>query len=177
MDYFGAGSFNAAQDVDNQRQAISVSVATSIRKETTLPPRLQHALATVIAQHAAPADAHEAAQTLNDKSAASAAHVDEPYYTLDMLDSAAQPASDFSIAPALLAAVRTRLLLEFWIDKSGVVRKLQVIEPAETQDEVAAMIDSLRAVRFSPAIRDGMPVNSRKLVELAPDGAETLAAQ
>jgi hypothetical protein len=176
MHCFGAGSFTAAQQAEHQRQVMSVGFAVSLVTSAANeggPPRLQNAASAVLEPHAAPVKAPEATQTLNDKLVVSSAQVDDPYYTLDMLDSAAQPMADFDIAPALLNSIQTRLLLEFWIDRNGEVRELRVIEPAGTRRDVTAIMASLRTVRFRPAMRGGMPVNSRKLVELATDGGES----
>jgi len=93
---------------------------------------------------------------------------DEPYYTRDMLNRPAQLISDIRLSPEILSLVPPRLLLELWIDKHGSVRSVLPVKP----DQVSpAILRSFEALRFIPASRDGSPVNSRKLIELAIDGS------
>lgn len=92
---------------------------------------------------------------------------DEPYYARDMLNRTAQPISDIRLPPELLPLIPSRLLLELWIDKHGSVRKALPIKPVEVSP---AVLRSFDALRFTPASRNGSPVNSRKLIELAVDG-------
>lgn len=92
---------------------------------------------------------------------------DEPYYTRDMLNRPAQPISDIRLPPELLPLIPPQLLLELWIDKHGVVRRVLPIKPVQVSP---AVLRSFDALRFTPASRNGLPVNSRKLIELAIDG-------
>jgi hypothetical protein len=92
---------------------------------------------------------------------------DEPYYTRDMLNRSAQPISDIRLPPELLPLIPHQLLLELWIDRHGGVRKVVPIKPVQVSP---AILRGFNAFRFIPASRNGLPVNSRKLVELAVDG-------
>jgi hypothetical protein len=93
---------------------------------------------------------------------------DEPYYTRDMLNRPAQPISDIRLTPEMLPLTPPRLLLELWIDKHGSVRSVLPLKP----DQVSpAVLRSFEVLRFIPASRDGLPVISRKLIELALDGS------
>jgi hypothetical protein len=92
---------------------------------------------------------------------------DERYYTRDMLNQPAQPISDIRMPPELLPLIPPRLLLELWIDKHGSVRKVLPIKPVQVSSSILRSFDALR---FTPASRNGLPVNSRKMIELAIDG-------
>lgn len=167
-------------DAGRRREAIHVSLSVPAGGKPAGRLRSQDFREPVAPAHIDSSDARKQQRARHEKSIAASPgthagpHPDEPYYTLDMLDRSARPMSGIDIAAGLLSSIRSRLLLELWIDRSGDVRKVQLIEPARTSEALQPVIRSLQAIRFLPAVRGGLPVNSRKFVELAVDGPESL---
>jgi TonB family protein len=93
----------------------------------------------------------------------------EPWYTASEVDVRAEPVTRVSLrypenARAELAVSTVRLRL--FIDERGVVRKIQIAQsgPSAVFDEAARR--AWEDVRFTPALKDGAPVRSQKLIEL-----------
>jgi TonB family protein len=93
----------------------------------------------------------------------------EPWYTASEVDVRAEPVTRLNLrypenARAELAISTVRLRL--FIDERGVVRKIQIAArgPSAVFDETARR--AWEEVRFTPALRNGAPVKSQKLIEL-----------
>jgi protein TonB len=96
--------------------------------------------------------------------------VPERWLSADELSVRAEPLTDVQIQyPADLAqrGVFGRVRLVLHIDERGVVRKTQVEEshPEGLFDDAA--LSAWASVRFSPALKDGLAVKSRKLLEVS----------
>jgi TonB family protein len=96
----------------------------------------------------------------------------EKWYPANELDVRAEPLSNVELRyPEKLrdAMVMGKVRLRLFIDERGVVRKMQIAgsEPAELFDEAAKQ--AWEDVRFSPALKNGVPVKSQKLLELTYD--------
>lgn len=95
----------------------------------------------------------------------------ERWYEAAELDRRAQPLSPVELAypaefagmSAAPATVRLRLL----IDERGALRKLEVETSGPSPEFDEAAIRGWAAVRFSPAMKDGVTVKSQKLLEVA----------
>ena len=66
------------------------------------------------------------------------------------------------VSQGIVARVRVRL----FVDEGGAVRKLEVVESGPEPAFEAAAKKVWEAMRFSPAIKDGVAVKSQKLLEL-----------
>jgi hypothetical protein len=160
-------------DAGSRRAAIHISLAAPANASPSDPSRFPDFTNTSFPSNAGAVADYRQAPEVRDKSVA--ATIDgkkklpagEPYYTRDMLSRSAQPISDIEIAPELLPLIPPQLLLELWIDKHGSVRKVLPIKPVQVSPSILRSFDALR---FTPASRNGLPVNSRKLIELAVDG-------
>lgn len=165
----------ASEEAGSRRAAIHISLAASAHASPSDPSHLHlpDFTSTSFPSNAGAVADYRQAPEVSDKSVAAAIDsksklpTGEPYYTRDMLSRPAQPISGIEIAPELLSLIRSRLLLELWIDKHGIVRKVLSIDPVQVSP---AIIRRFEAIRFTPASRKGLPVNSRKLIELAVDG-------
>lgn len=93
----------------------------------------------------------------------------ETWYTAREVDVRAEPLTEVPLRyPESLRgeAVVGKVHLRLFIDERGVVRKMQVAasEPSGMFDEAAKQ--AWENVSFSPAVKDGRPVKSQKLLEL-----------
>jgi len=93
----------------------------------------------------------------------------EKWHTAREVDVRAQPLTEIRLRyPEHLRgeAVLGKVQLRLFIDERGVVRKMQVAasEPDKMFDEAAKQ--AWEGVMFSPALKNGAPVKSQKLLEL-----------
>ncbi len=162
-----------ADAAGSRRAALQVSLPMTAGVSPSDSQHLLNLANTSFSSNTGAVVASSQAPTAGDKLAGTTADgdgtlpADEPYYTRDMLDRSAQPISDIRLPPELLPLIPPRLLLELWIDRHGSVRKVLPIKPVQVSP---AVLRSFDALRFIPASRNGLPVNSRKLIELAVDG-------
>jgi TonB family protein len=93
----------------------------------------------------------------------------EKWYAAEELDSRAEPltAVPLRYPPQYLGTgmtARARILLH--VDELGIVRKAAIAEATPERAFGEAALEAWVDVRFSPAMKDGMAVKSRKLVEI-----------
>jgi TonB family protein len=91
----------------------------------------------------------------------------DKWYTASELDARAEPVTAVEFAyPPKLERMIARVEVALFIDERGHVRKAQVLnaEPEKLFDEAA--LSGWRNVRFSPAMRGGVPVKSEKIVQV-----------
>ena len=96
--------------------------------------------------------------------------VPDKWLSADELSVRAEPLTDVQIDyPASLAAsgVVGRVTLLLLIDERGIVRKAQVEESLPEGVFDSAALSAWADVRFSPALKDGLAVKSRKLLEIS----------
>ena len=98
----------------------------------------------------------------------------EEWFSGEELDARAEPLSPPKLGyPTELAGGRTagRVRLALFIDETGLVRKLRVVASMPENMFDSAAVRAWQDVRFSPAMKDGGPVKSRKVldVEFTPD--------
>jgi len=91
------------------------------------------------------------------------------YYPAKDLDERALPLNVVDVAypeSALADGVKGVVRLRLLIDHQGILREATVTgsQPAGTFDNAA--LDAVRALRFRPAIRNGVPVGSIKVIEV-----------
>ena len=95
----------------------------------------------------------------------------ERWYEAAELERRAQPLSPVELAyPAELAgmsAAPAKVRLRLFIDERGALRKLEVETSGPRPEFDEAAIRAWEAVRFSPAMKDGVTVKSQKLLEVA----------
>jgi TonB family protein len=91
----------------------------------------------------------------------------EKWYSASELDVRAEPVTpvEFNYPPTV-ARIVGRVRIALFIDERGFVRKAQVLQaqPEKLFDEAA--LSGWREVRFSPAMRGGVPVKSEKVVDV-----------
>jgi len=128
------------------------------------------------AQHDSTSPAQAGAQSataLDHQQARGGAGPDMPlpdkWYTASELDVRAQPLTPEKLDyPAELGplgpAATVRVTL--FIDERGFVRKTQLVDGAPVAAFDRAALEAFRDVRFSPAVKNGVPVKSQKLLEL-----------
>jgi hypothetical protein len=166
------------EDIDadaavSRRAASHVSLFLNGGASSSNSPHLPDLADTSFSPSTSTAVARQRVPEAGDESAGASAEgdgkflPDEPYYTRDMLNRSAQPISDIRLPPELLPLIPRQLLLELWIDRHGTVRKVVPIKPVQVSP---AILRGFNAFRFIPASRNGLPVNSRKLIELVIDG-------
>jgi len=92
----------------------------------------------------------------------------EKWYTATELTILAQPL----VMPALRypeelagTGVSAKVRVKVFVDEHGVVRKTEVVQSASHRAFEAAAMAAWDDVRFTPAIKDGRPVKSQKLLE------------
>jgi TonB family protein len=92
----------------------------------------------------------------------------EKWYTATELSVLAQPL----VMPALRypeelagTGVSAKVRVKVFVDELGVVRKTEVVQSAPHRAFEAAAMAAWEDVRFTPAIKDGRPVKSQKLLE------------
>ncbi|MGZ8212806.1 MAG: TonB family protein, partial [Burkholderiales bacterium] len=93
----------------------------------------------------------------------------ETWYAAEELDSRAQPltAVPLRYPPEYLGrgiTARARILLH--VDELGIVRKAAISEATPEPAFGEAALEAWMDVRFSPAMKEGIAVKSRKLVEI-----------
>lgn len=103
--------------------------------------------------------------------------VPDQYYTSRELDVRAEPLNDISLVYPQLAyqkRMRGMVVLRMLINERGGIDDVAVLEsePYGIFEEAAA--GAARAMRFSPAIRNGRPVKSQKTVEVPFDPYESI---
>jgi hypothetical protein len=88
------------------------------------------------------------------------------YFRRDEVDIAAEPLTDIGIQFARLFPVLSGIVVvEFWIDFSGKVTKVD-IQQGRTLVPIDTALETLLDTEFLPAQRAGEPVSSRKLIEV-----------
>ena len=170
--YSPGSGYPSAGDVPHQ----TVLETRLVREHTR--PQTEGASELSPADGARPGIDHTPAQAAAlPKSAAGDVHgtvpvpTPERWYEAVELDRRAQPLSPVELAyPADLAgmsAAPAKVRLRLFIDERGALRKLEVETsgPRPAFDEAA--IRAWEAVRFSPAVKGGVPVKSQKLLEVA----------
>jgi hypothetical protein len=88
------------------------------------------------------------------------------YFRRDEVDRAAEPLADIGAQFARLFPVLSGIVIvEFWIDASGKVSKVNIQE-GRTLVPIDTALESLLEIEFLPAQRAGESVPSRKLIEI-----------
>jgi TonB family protein len=93
----------------------------------------------------------------------------DKWYTAAEVDVRAEPRNNPNLEyPQTLAmsGVSGTVRLRIFIDERGIVRKVELADPGPEQAFDAIAQRAWDEVRFSPAIRNGVPVKSQKLLEL-----------
>jgi TonB family protein len=93
----------------------------------------------------------------------------DKWYTAGELDTRAEPLDSVKLAyPQNLAVGRIggRVQIALFIDEVGMVRKAKIVasHPERMFDDEA--LKGWEEIRFSPALKDGQPVKSEKLLEI-----------
>ena len=91
------------------------------------------------------------------------------YFLREELDSSAEPVADLGkelikILPVLSGTV----IIEFWITEAGQATRIDFIK-GQTLLPLDEAMQILLSYEFTPALRDGKPVASRKLIEIDTD--------
>jgi periplasmic protein TonB len=99
------------------------------------------------------------------------------YYTSREVDVRAEPINDVSLVYPQLAyqyRIKGMVVLKILISERGAVDDISVVEaePWGVFEETA--LSATRALKFSPAIRNGRPVKSQKTVEVSFDPYESI---
>jgi hypothetical protein len=90
------------------------------------------------------------------------------FFVAEFLDEVAAPNVDFAeILQRALPMDFQPFLLEFWIDQYGNTSRVVCIDGGCT-DEVTAALGKLPEITFRPALKDGLTVASRKLIQVDP---------
>jgi hypothetical protein len=90
------------------------------------------------------------------------------FFVAEFLDEVAAPNVDFTeILQRALPMDFQPFLLEFWIDQYGNTSRVVCIEGGCT-DEVTVALGELPEITFRPALKDGLTVASRKLIQVDP---------
>lgn len=86
----------------------------------------------------------------------------------DAVDRTARPDENFETALGQRLPLRIEsMVLEFWIDKDGITVQVRCLEGA-CNDEADTPLTRFAELRFTPAIKDGVPVASRKVMQIDP---------
>lgn len=91
-------------------------------------------------------------------------------YFLDAqaVDKTADPIDGFEVALAQSLPLEVEsVVLEFWIEKDGRTALVRCIEGG-CNEAVQASLDKLIELRFNPAVKEGMSVPSRKVIQIDP---------
>ena len=94
--------------------------------------------------------------------------VDTRYYDASALDVLATPRLhiDLYYPQRLSAAGSGRMLVEVYIDEQGLVDDV-LLEPGQANNPLSQLIiESFMAARFNPAVKDGVYVKSKKIIEV-----------
>lgn len=92
----------------------------------------------------------------------------DTFLDADAVDQTARPDDNFEIALGQRLPLRIEpMVLEFWIDKDGMTVQVRCLEGA-CNDEAEASLTRLAELRFTPAVKDGAPVASRKVMQIDP---------
>jgi len=117
---------------------------------------------------AAPAPGAGASSTAAASPAGGGMPMPEKWYTATELSILAQPL----VMPALRypeelagTGVSAKVRVKVFVDELGVVRKTEVVQSAPHRAFEAAAMAAWEDVLFTPAIKDGRPVKSQKLLE------------
>lgn len=117
---------------------------------------------------------HDAVPTSGTSRAASQQH-DMDYIDAANLDVRAEPLNDVLLIypqQAYQWRIKGRVLLQLLISDSGGVDKINVLESAPEGIFEPAALEAVRATIFSPALKYGLPVRSRKVIEVTFDPYE-----
>jgi hypothetical protein len=94
---------------------------------------------------------------------------EDKYLTSNMLDTTAHPIEDMGLILAKIFPVLSGLIImELWIDESGKVVKVDLIQGRTISQDYDALHPLLETT-FEPAMKDGSAVASRKLIEINTD--------
>ena len=86
----------------------------------------------------------------------------------DAVDQTARPDDHFEILLGQRLPLRIEsMVLEFWIDDEGITVQVQCLEGA-CNDATIVPLTKLAELRFAPAIKNGTPVASRKVMQIDP---------
>lgn len=92
----------------------------------------------------------------------------DTFLDADAVDQTARPDENFEIALGQRLPLRVEpMVLEFWIDKEGITVRVQCLEGA-CNDAADTFLTKLAELRFAPAVKDGAPVASRKVMQIDP---------
>ena len=144
------------------------SSALSARLESA--PDSDPAIASLVAQSTVPSAAVASPDPGPDKPVPAAGlPAPEIYYRGKEVDERAEATNSVDVEyPAVALAVRMPgiVTLRLTIDHLGALRDVEVMEaqPAGVFEEAA--IKAARALKFKPAVRNGVPVGSIKLIEV-----------
>lgn len=101
----------------------------------------------------------------------------ERYYNSREVDVRAQPVNEVPLLYPQLAyqnRIRGVVLLKILINERGAIDDLAVMESEPRGTFEAAALNATLATRFSPAIRNGRPVKSQKMLEITFDPYESI---
>ena len=93
----------------------------------------------------------------------------DKWYTATELDVRAEPRNSPALQyPQELAAsgLSAKVRIVLYIDERGIVRKMQLAESGSEQAFDVAATKAWGAMRFSPAMKNGVAVKSQKVLEL-----------
>ena len=92
----------------------------------------------------------------------------EDFFSPDEVDETANPVGNFeeTLRQGLPLYIHG-LVIEFWIDSNGNTVQVRCVE-GDCSDAITADLDSLLASFFQPAVKNGLAVPSRKLIQIDP---------
>jgi TonB family protein len=99
------------------------------------------------------------------------------YYSSSEVDTRAEPLNDVDLVYPLVPyqhRVRGVVRLNIFVNEQGGIDKVAVVEskPSGVFDEAA--LSAVSALKFSPAIKNGLPVKNRKTIEVTFDPYEKI---
>jgi TonB family protein len=166
--YTPGGSGGSAARADRAERALHAVLAPAPSHdagEGERSPTAQDAAAAQGATAVADPSASQAAR----EGVGSDLPLPDKWYTASELGVLAEPLAPVKLTypeelagSTIITAVRIRL----FVDESGTVQKIQVVESGADPAFDAAAIRQWATVRFKPGLRDGVAVKSQKLLEL-----------
>lgn len=90
----------------------------------------------------------------------------EDFFSPDEVDETANPVGNFeeTLRQGLPLYVHG-MTIEFWIDSMGNTVQVRCVE-GDCTDEMTAGLEQLRSSMFEPAVKEGLAVPSRKLIQI-----------
>ena len=92
----------------------------------------------------------------------------DPYRNAEELDMPALPLADLEqIFNQVFFLVQDRVLLELLIDANGTLVSVTCLD-GTCRSDITDKLAAIKTLQFEPAIKDGLPTASRKLIEIVP---------